>query len=187
VAISNTDGATYVVSLNGGAPRKLADHAAAPDWSPDGTTLAITSSTKEDFLSQLVDVATGKVTTVPDSKGTIGPWFGTPDTLIASSSDFSKLMRFDLKAGKWSDLIRSPDKFVNWLMTPDGQYLIYQTGGKNPTVYRLRISDGASEFLVSLKDVPVVSSGLSESYDNTIFVTRDIGTQEVYAISVKWP
>src|SRR5215469_8520989 len=34
---------TKRVSISGGAPRKVADNAYSPDWSPDGNLLAVTS------------------------------------------------------------------------------------------------------------------------------------------------
>lgn len=89
-------------------------------------------------------------------------------------------------------MISSPDKFVNWETSPDSKYLIYSTGGQDPTVFRMRLSDRAIEKLVSLKDVntgdaPGTEPSLSVSPDDSILIMRNIGTQEVYALSVKWP
>jgi hypothetical protein len=56
----------------------------------------------------------------------------------------------------------------------------------------MRLSDRAIEKLVSLKDVntgdaPGTEPSLSVSPDDSILIMRNIGTQEVYALSVKWP
>ena len=94
---------------------------------------------------------------VPDSKDTLGPWYATQDTLIATANDQSKLVRYNFKTQKWSDILSSPDKFVNWMTSPDGKYFYYSTGGSDPTVFRLRLSDDAVEEVLKLKNVRLVS------------------------------
>jgi hypothetical protein len=192
VAFSDAGGDTYVISMQGGAARKLAENANAPDWSPDGSLLAVTSFLDNALSSRLIDTRSGTVSTIPGAHGIMGPWFDSQDSFIAAADDQSKFVRYNLKTKEWSDLVSSPDKFVNWETSPDMKYFIYSTGGKNPTAFRLRLSDGVVETIGSLKDVhsvDEVESGpsLGAALDDSIMVTRDIGTQEVYAISVKWP
>jgi Tol biopolymer transport system component len=199
VAFSTPERITYTVSMNGGTPKKLADNANAPDWSPDGNLLAVTSSVPSTessgpgyVQSRIVDLRSGKVSVVPDAQGTIGPWFVTQDTLIAAANDQSKFMLFDFKTRKWTDLVASADRFVNWEGSPDGKYFLYSTGGNNPTIFRMRLADRAVEEITSRKnlsvvDDPYVGTQVSVGADNSAVVTRDTGTQEVYALSVKWP
>jgi hypothetical protein len=191
VAFSDSDGTAHMVSMNGGTPQKLAEHAIAPDWSPDGNLLAVTSYTQGGFQSRIVDVRNGTTSIVPGSKDTLGPWFVTQDTLIATANDQSKLVRYDFRTQKWSDLVTSPDKYVNWETSPDGKYFYYSTGGNNPTVFRMRLADDVVEQVVNLKNVRMVNdpdSGpkLNVTPDNSVLVLQDIGTEEVYALSVKW-
>lgn len=191
VAFSDSNGATYVVSSNGGTPQKLADYGVAPDWSPDGNFLATTVYLEGAYRSRLINVRNGSVTMVPDSKDTLGPWYATQDTLIASANDQSKLVRYSFKTQKWSDILTSPAKFVNWLMSPDGKYFYYSTGGSDPAVFRLRLEDDAVEEIVKLKNVRLVNDTslgpkLDVTPDNSVLVLRDIGTEEVYALSVNW-
>jgi serine/threonine protein kinase len=191
VAFSDSTGTTSIVSMNGGTPQKLAENANAPDWSPDGNLLAVTTPTQSTYQSRIVDLRNGNVSVVPESKNTLGPWFATQDTLIAAANDQSKLSRYDFRTQKWSDLVTSPDKFVNWLTSPDGKYFYYSTGGNNPTVFRVRLADDVVEQVVSLKSVRLVNdpeSGpkLNVTPDNSVLVLRDIGTEEVYALSVNW-
>jgi len=188
-------GAAYVTSMNGGTPKKVADHATAPDWSPDGTLLAVTDwdpATPSVYHSKLLDVRSGNVSTLPDSEGTLGPWFTTQDTLIAAAHEQSVLTLFDFKTRKWSDLVANPDKIVNWEASSDGKYFFYSTGGNNRKIFRMRLPDHRVEEVASLKnlrvvDDPFLTTYLSVGADDSPVVTRDIGTQEVYAISVKWP
>ena len=200
VAFSDNDGAAYVISINGGSPKKLSDNAVAPDWSPDGNLVVVSSNIRggdsgdgEYFRSRILDVRTASISNVPDSQDTLGPWFANQDTLIATSEGQSKFVLLDLKTGKKSELIANPDRFVNWEVSPDDKYLFYSIGGNNPRIFRLRLADHAVEEVANLKefraiDDPYVGSGqLSVNPDNDAVITRDIGTQEVYAISVKWP
>jgi eukaryotic-like serine/threonine-protein kinase len=191
VAFSDYNGVTFVVSMNGGTPQKLLEDANAPDWSPDGNLLAVASYMQGAFQSRIVDVRNGNVSLVPDSKDTLGPWFATQDTLIATGNDQSKLVRYNFRTKKWSDLVTSPDKFVNWLTSPDWKYFYYATGGSNPTVFRMRLADDVVEQVVSLKNIRMVNDPLNGpklnvTPDNSVLVLRDIGTEEVYALSVKW-
>lgn len=191
VAFSDSSGVPYVVSMNGGTPQKLTDYGVAPDWSPDGNFLATTVYLEGAYRSRVIDVRNGNVTLVPNSKDTLGPWYATQDTLIAIASDQSKLVRYNFKTQKWSDILTSPDKFVNWLTSPDGKYFYYSTGGSDPTVFRLRLSDDAVEQVVKLKNVRLandldVGPKLNVTPDNSVLVLRDIGTEEVYALSVNW-
>ncbi len=191
VAFSDPNGVTYVVSMNGGTPQKLSDNSVAPDWSPDGNSLAVSSYVDGVYYSRLINMRDGNVTKVPDSKDTLGPWFATPDTLIAVANDQSKLMRYNFKTQKWAGILSSPDKFVNWLTSPDGKYFYYSTGGSDPTVFRLRLTDDAVEEIAKLKNVRLVNDlgigpKLNVAPDDSVLVLRDIGTEEVYALSVNW-
>jgi eukaryotic-like serine/threonine-protein kinase len=192
VAFSDAQDVAYVVDMNGGSPRKITDHAVAPDWSPDGNLLAITTPSGNSYKSRLANLRDGSVTDVPDSDGTLGPWFASQDTLIATRSDQSKFALYDFETRKWSDILSSPEKFVNWEVSPDLKYFVYSTGGANPSVFRMRLPNGKPEILVSLKDFHVLDDlesgpSLSVAPDNSVLVARDIGTQEVYALSIKWP
>jgi eukaryotic-like serine/threonine-protein kinase len=191
VAFSDREGVVYVVSMNGGTPQKLMERASAPNWSPDGTRLAVTCFRNGAFQSQVVDVRNGSISVLPGSQDTLGPYFATQDIVIATANDQSKFVRYDFRTQKWSDILTSPDKFVNWGMSPDGKYFYYRTGGNNPTVFRMRMADNAVEQVVSLKNVRMVNdpdSGtkLNVTPDNSVLVLRDIGTEEVYALSIQW-
>jgi hypothetical protein len=82
---------------------------------------------------------------------------------------------------------------VNWATSPDFKYLYFTTGGKEPMAMRIRLADHKVETITSLKDLRRVSdweesnTQISVAPDGSAVFTRDIGTQEVYALSVKWP
>jgi serine/threonine protein kinase len=199
VAFSTRENDSYVISMNGGTPQKIGDNAQAPSWSPDGNMVVAYSFTpgkqfgERGYIeSKMVDLPSGKVSIVPDSQGTGGPWFAAQDTLVAATEDSKKLVLFDLKTSKWSELATSPDEFQAWQPSPDGKYLYCTTGGADPKALRIRIADHAAEAIVSLKnlrsvDDPYESTKIGVAPDGSALFTRDVGTQEVYALTVKWP
>ncbi len=202
VAFSTDNGNIFLVSMAGGKPQKIVDnplrHPTAPDWSPDGNLLVLnfavrTSQSSGYPESRIFDTRTGVLSAVPDSKRTLGPWFVTQDSLVAVLSDQSKVAVCDLKTGKWTELLSSPQKLVNWEVSPNFDYLFYETGGNDPEIFRMRIKDRTIERVAGLKEFRPVqdpyigNTQLNVTPDNSPVLTRDIGTQEVYAITVKWP
>jgi eukaryotic-like serine/threonine-protein kinase len=198
VAFSTSDNDAWVIGINGGTPRKLADDASAPDWSPDGNLVVVGSTVpgkaageKGYFQSRIVNLRTGTVSVVPDSQGTVGPWFVGQDLLVSATEDQAKFLVFDLKTRKWSDLATDPATFGAWETSPDGKYLYCTTLGTDPKAQRIRIADRTVETIASLKDLrevddPYDLKQIGVAPDGSALFTRDVGTQEVYAISVKW-
>jgi hypothetical protein len=66
------------------------------------------------------------------------------------------------------------------------------TGGPEPLALRIRFSDHKVETIASLKglrrvvDVNV-GTEINVAPDGSALFTRDVGTQEIYALDVKWP
>lgn len=72
------------------------------------------------------------------------------------------------------------------------QYVYYTTGGADPLALRVRLSDRKVEMITSLKDLPRATgpdgnTQIGVAPDGSAVFTRDIGTQEIYALTVKWP
>ena len=85
-----------------------------------------------------------------------------------------------------------PGGVSNWAHAPDFKYVYYTTGGAEPQALRVRLADNKVETITSLKDLPRAigldsSTQISVAPDGSAVFTRDIGTQEIYALSVRWP
>ena len=190
-----------VVSMDGGAPQTIGT-AGIGTWSPDGNSLVLTVAVEGKHAGErhadelrVFDFRTSKLSVVPSSQGIIGAWWSAQDTLVAVTEDATKLVSFDFKTQKWTDLIAS--NFVNWAPSLDGKCLYYTTGGADPMAMRVRLSDRKVEAITSLKDLrkdlrrvvdPVdYNTQISVAPDGSPVFTRDIGTQEIYALQVKWP
>jgi hypothetical protein len=116
------------------------------------------------------------------------------DMLVAATQDRKKLLVFDVKTQKWSELVSltGPGNIVNWAHSPDYRYVFYTTGGAEPEAMRVRLADHKVETITSLKGLPRATdpggnTQISVAPDGSAVFTRDIGTQEIYALTVKWP
>ncbi len=198
VAFTTSQDEIYVIDMQGGTPRKIAEkHSNAANWSPDGSFLVMTAwkdapgSNRHSFYSQVADLRTGKISVVPASEGTVGVAWVTQDMLVASTEDRLKFVTFDFKTQQWSDLVTG--RFVNWPLSTDRKYLYFTTGGADPKVQRLRFADRQIETITSLKDLRRVvdpverQTQMQVTPDGSPDFTRDIGSQEIYALTIKWP
>jgi hypothetical protein len=101
---------------------------------------------------------------------------------------------FYARTQKWSHLVSAtlPGYMVNVEHSPNLKYLYYTTGGPEPMAFRVRLADREVETMTSLKSLPLAAGpGKNTQFgvaaDGSPVFTRDIGTQEIYALSVKWP
>jgi len=185
-------GDVYVVSMDGGLPKRVAQGFGGA-WSPDSNSLVVTmidATYAAASVNETLDLRAGKVTIIPDSTSKGGMFWPAPDLLVSQAS-FSSFDTFDLRTNQWSHLVSTPN-LLHWMPSVDGKYMYYMTGGDDPEVLRVRFSDGAVEKIVSLKNFRSVQdeelgSWLGVTADGDPLLTRDIGTQEIYDLSVRWP
>jgi len=199
VAITSPQYEIYIVGADGGAPQKIAEHSLAANWSPDGNVLLFTSyygydrpaAERHQSYLQTFDLRTKELRVVPSSEGKGGGTWVGQDGLIAAGEAFTKLLYFDFKSQKWSELLSG--NFVSWCVSQGDQYLYFTTGGAEPQAKRVRLSEGKVEPITGLTgfrrvvDAIEGNPQIGVAPDGSIVFTRDIGTQEIYALNVKWP
>jgi DNA-binding winged helix-turn-helix (wHTH) protein/WD40 repeat protein len=196
VAYGNAKGEIYVISIDGGQPQKIVEKDAnGANWSSDGDVLVF-EKVRDAAHSELqfLDLRTGKRSVVPDSRDLAGGHWVSENVLVASSGNNAKLEVFDVRTQKWSDLVpgKVPGSVVNWAHSPDYQYLYYTIGGAEPKAMRMRLADHKVETIASLKDLrralgPDGNTQISVAPDGAPVFTRDVGTEEIYALTLKWP
>ncbi len=166
-------------------------------WSSDGRTLAIGAYTSyaEDrpdrrITIQLLDLETGRLSTVPGSEGLFSPrWSPDGRFLAALSNDASRLLLHDLTSGQWRVLFSAHPNEVSWpTWSPDSHHLFVDTG---PTSIRVGITDGRRETVARF-------AGLQRAYshfgawagaapDGSVLALRNVSVNEIFALTWEVP
>jgi Tol biopolymer transport system component len=186
VAFHTAKGEIDVISMEGGQPQRIVEGGALAIWSRDGNYLSYRSFPEN--CEMLIDVRTMKKSALPCSQ-VVGFWM-TQDALVGT--DHKRILTFNLKSQKWTGLgPKDLGAVVNTMISPDGKYLYFTTGGADPKVERFRFSDRRSEIIASLKDFHrVLNNGFTQvnvAPDGSPIFTRDTGYQEIYALNIRWP
>jgi hypothetical protein len=153
-------------------------------------------TTRDQEHVNFLDLGTGKRFAVPGSVGFLGSHWLSDDKLIAVD-EHSAFVVLDLKTQKWSalGLDAKSNLITRWGVSPEHNCLYYTTGGPDPELVRFSLGDHKSQSIASLKDFHLAGfvqlhgaePQVGVAPDGSPVFTRDIGTQEIYALSVKWP
>jgi Tol biopolymer transport system component len=190
---------TYIGDMTGGDPKFMLDGNQSSAWSFDGKSLLVSvqlpgKKTWDNDSVQLAffDIESGKISTIPNSQGKSGAFQPMPK-IIAAVGERDTLYWFDRTTEKWSVLADGP--ISNYMISSNSKYLYFvQETPENPLVMRVHFPDRKIEVIASLKDLRRVADPLigGQSWvgvapEGSILLTRDISTQEIYALGVKWP
>ncbi len=188
----------YVVGVQGGTPQRISKITNFAAWSPDGNQLVLEAGgprLSPGVEIRTIDLRTGEIREIPDSRGKVVPYWPNPDTLVAGlatpTGSATPLVVFDFKAQKWSPL--TVDGVDNWFPSWDGKYVYFEkSDASGQKAFRINLADRRIEPVADLSSVRHAEqygpgSGFSVLSDGSIVVTRDIGTQEIYALDVNLP
>lgn len=169
-----------------------------PTWSPDGTQLAFGSlavdASAPPSAIRILNLSDSKVSVVPGSEGMFSPrWSPDGRYLVGISGDSQKLLLFDFEKQKWIALANQTIGYPTWAKDSKSVYFDDTSLTADPAFYQVNLSDHATHRVVSLRNVRQYLSewpfgswtGLAN--DGSPLVQRDISTQEIYALHVKWP
>jgi hypothetical protein len=139
----------------------------------------------------IADVRTEKKSIVPSSEQMYGFWL-TQDSLVAPNEKRTNFLTFNLKTQKWTALAPGyVGDIEHWMISPDGKYLYFTTGGTEPMALRLRFADQRIETIASLtgfhRAVNYGETQINVAPDGSPVFTRDTGYQEIYALNIRWP
>ena len=194
----------FLVSRDGGAPERLIPgdentEDGVPTWAPDGQSLVFGGLRyhPEKIAIHILDLKTRRVTKVPGSEGLWTPrWSPDGRFLLALSAEAStslsrSILLFDFRKHKWKKLV---DETVNEpVWSHDQKYIYFDQAGapQRDGVFRVRVSDGKLERLLTLANFPRAEDrsfgewfGLAP--DDSPLLLREIRRTEIYALDVKW-
>jgi serine/threonine protein kinase len=195
----------YVIPMAGGAAEKIVEWGHAPAWSPDGNSLAFATLVPGTHVFQsgrwleihTIDLRTKQVTVLPASDNVYGPWWPRPDMIVAESFDpYGGFETYDFNSKKWTRIGKGSLFYLNWAPSPDGKYL-YTLLASPAKIQRIRAEDFKFEDVGDLNDLRMVDDDtlgqaslnywIGVAADGSPTLTRDVGSDEIYALDVKWP
>jgi DNA-binding winged helix-turn-helix (wHTH) protein/Tol biopolymer transport system component len=186
------NGAFYLVSADGGSPRKFVAEDQHLDgfltWSPDGHRMAGTSTSADGkFVSVILNLDTRQDTIIPGSADMFEPrWSPDGRFLAAAGFEDPKLKVFDFETGKWSELAQEGiADCPEW--SADSQFIYFRRVSGDTGVFRVRVSGGRAEKIVDLKDWHDAGwfgryMGLDPT--DSPLLLRDIGSEDIYALTL---
>jgi dipeptidyl aminopeptidase/acylaminoacyl peptidase len=190
----------FVVSAQGGTPQELTSedrNEGDPTWTPQGDSIIFGAmpwleyGTSSGSSIRVVDLQTSSISDVTGSEGLFSPRCSPDGRYIAAfSADSTRLMLYDFKTRKWSQLAQGLFAFENWSL--DGKYLYAENYlDKSDDFVRVSVADGKVERLFSLKEVPrgfdPWESWVGLGPDDTPLLMRDKSTQEIYRLDLDLP
>jgi Tol biopolymer transport system component/tRNA A-37 threonylcarbamoyl transferase component Bud32 len=182
--------AAYTVGMQGGQPKMLAGTASYPEWSPDGKQVwyAAFKNGLVGYELRTLDLQTGAISLVPDGQQK-SPLSWPDDGTLVAAGGFN-ILKFDPRKGRFVQLIKGPCATAE--TSTDGRYAYCEASDvPNHKILRVRVSDGRIEPVMEIKGLrrvvdQRVGTTLNVTPDGSVLLIRDEGSEEVYALSVKW-
>jgi serine/threonine protein kinase/Tol biopolymer transport system component len=191
-----------LIPADGGSPRPLLQQSNPqldPTWSADGRQIAfgtgeVIGAAKSEI--QIVDILTGRVSTIPGSSGKFSPrWSPDGRYLAALSCEVHSrtIFLYDFATQKWAEWITDEDVgFPSW--TADGRHLEYvkrNYGDSEPKVRRVKVGDSRPEDLFGLKGLRrfdgIGGAWSDTAPDGSRMFLRDTSGRDIYALDVDFP
>ena len=188
-----------VIPAQGGTPEEIVSSqhwVIDPVWSSDGNHIAFGSNAGAEFSKihiKIFDLPGRTLRVLPGSEELFRPrWSPNGRYLAAISRNGQRLMLFDFKTEKWTEMAKTIVNRPEW--SRDSRYIYFDNYPvqKEAAVMRLRLADHKIDRVLSLNAIrrPGSQDGFPWSGidpDGAPLVVRDIGTQEIYAFDLELP
>jgi Tol biopolymer transport system component len=193
----------FVVPAQGGPAQELLaenDNQMDVNWSADGSTIifgrapSLPNAQAPNPLSiKIYNLKTGALTTLPGSEGLFSPrWSPDGRYLAALDPRDNRLMLYDFQSQKWTVWLSEPGSPSYPVWSRDSQELYFERiFGEQPSYRRLHLGQRQSELVADLGSLNRLLgqwgtwSGMTP--DRSPLFVRDLSTNEVYALEVKFP
>lgn len=203
--------AIYTVTSHGGTPKRLLPDDGSPqslaDWSPDGSKVVYSTFPGFSFMpsvdfskvdTRIVELATGRVTILPQRSGGFFAPLWSPDGryiagqvryIVGQSVHARELAIFNLERGRWKALVQEENiGYPNW--SHDGRFIYFVRRIENKAgVYRVSVQNGKVDLVFDLPEgfrgTGYYDYWMSLDPDDAPLLFRDIGTDEIYALTLE--
>lgn len=201
----------YTVTSQGGTPQRLLPDDGRPqslaDWSPDGNKVVYSTFPGFSFMpsvdfskveTRIVELATGRVTILPQRPGGFFAPLWSPDGryiagqvryVVGQSVHARELVIFDLERDQWKALVQEENiGYPNW--SHDGRFIYFVRRIENKTgVYRVSVQNGKVDLVFDLPEgfrgTGYYDYWMSLDPDDAPLLFRDVGTDEIYALTLE--
>jgi Tol biopolymer transport system component len=183
----------YLVSSQGGVPERLPAYRGNqddPNWSADGSRIVFASggiNPKDSQYLAFLDISTREITPVPGSDGLWSPRW-SPDGKLITAFSAGGLKVLDVATQRWSTLPVSKLMDYNaWSSDSKYIYFLRRESGDS-SVYRIRATGGKEELVADLKDWHITGffvTWMALDPTNAPMVMRDVGTDDIYALTLE--
>lgn len=189
----------YLVSADGGTPRLIVKENGSQidaNWSADGQHLMFGDYSHDSggINIRLLDLKTGKLTTIPGSQGLFSPrWSPDGRHIAALSPDNTVLMLFDFETQVWSTWLKESAGSVSYpVWSSDSEYLYFDDlVNGTEAIRRVKVGGSAPEEVYELQTFERYPGALGlwsgRAPDGSWMFVRDRSTQEVYQLSMELP
>jgi len=188
----------FLVVLESGAVRQIPETSywqGVPVWSSDGNLLIFGENTMQSRIPESChlhsfDLRTAVVADLPNTRGLWTPRTNPAGPLVAAlSPDKKKLVLYNVRTTDRTELYAFPDGAVfgdNPTWSHDGRSIYFDNPwGRDPAIYRLRLTDRYFELVASLKSVNRthgdVGAWIGLTPDEKVMVLRQLATSEIYS------
>lgn len=190
---------TYLIPAMGGGPEPLLESQTEvrdADWSGDGGKIVLARSLgpkdSDGRELQIVDFATRKTETIPDSEHlAMSRWSYDGRFIAATVDDQSQLKLWDVARREWRVIARGKALGIS-VWSPDSRYLYFQDVlAKGEEVWRYEIRLQRVEPVVEFSDI--LKSGVSRcalvgmAPDGSPLIAFNRGTYDIFTASVTLP
>ena len=189
----------FLIAAPGGPAEQLTDGPLFdldPTWSPDGGTLAFGQARVQDnvqtFSIQLLDLASHRITPLPESEGLCCPRWSPDGRYLVAARHWGEVLEvYEFATQKWRVILNgpSPTGYIEW--SSDSKEIMFDSLDRpDPTFYRLRISDLRLQTVAAIGDIRRYYSEFGPwsgaAPDGSPLLVRDISNEEVYALELQF-
>jgi DNA-binding winged helix-turn-helix (wHTH) protein/Tol biopolymer transport system component len=194
---TTTHNEIYLVSAEGGSPQNLLpEDKGLPSeacWSPDGRKIVFASRASMARGAhadiRVLDLASRRVTTLPESVGIYSPRCSPDGRLVAALKGSNRSLGvFDFETQRWSELpLKGSAAFNNWSGDSKRIYFVFSPDHGDRGIYRIRVTGGDPELVVDLKDWHWAGwwgSWIGLDPTDAPLLLRNIASSDIYALNL---